>query len=163
MPICDTDFVGTNGAGGGKSATAGALADHVGAIWGDGGERRLVVVTGGEPMLQLDDALVAALTIAVFGWRSRPMDAGCDAARRLDLRESEGGDGGRAAIRQRAETGVAAGGNRSWSTRGLEFEHFLVQTMDAQPGQALDAAIALAMARPRWRLSLQAHKVVGLP
>src|SRR3954468_13223475 len=58
--FCDTDFVGTDGEGGGKFATANELADHVAAIWG-GAERRLVVITGGEPMLQLDAALVEAL------------------------------------------------------------------------------------------------------
>src|ERR671916_2752199 len=56
--FCDTDFVGTDGAGGGKFTQADALADHVAAIWGERQERRLVVITGGEPMLQLDPALI---------------------------------------------------------------------------------------------------------
>src|SRR5687768_8144715 len=59
--FCDTDFVGTDGEGGGKFADAVQLADHVLATWGEGGDRRLVVITGGEPMLQLDSALVDAL------------------------------------------------------------------------------------------------------
>src|SRR6478609_2478047 len=59
--FCDTDFVGTDGAGGGKFADAGSLADHVEALWDGNRERRLVVITGGEPMLQLDDRLVDAL------------------------------------------------------------------------------------------------------
>src|SRR5436190_20640673 len=56
--FCDTDFVGTDGEGGGKFATTEALADHVAALWGEGRDNRLVVITGGEPMLQLDEPLV---------------------------------------------------------------------------------------------------------
>ena len=59
--FCDTDFVGTDGEGGGKFADADALADHVASLWGEGADSRLVVITGGEPMLQLDEALVEAL------------------------------------------------------------------------------------------------------
>ncbi|MES2137222.1 MAG: radical SAM protein, partial [Pseudomonadota bacterium] len=59
--FCDTDFVGTDGEGGGKFADAEALAARVELLWGEGADRRLVVITGGEPMLQLDDALVEAL------------------------------------------------------------------------------------------------------
>ena len=59
--FCDTDFVGTDGEGGGKFAEAESLADHVEGLWGEAGDGRLVVITGGEPMLQLDEALVAAL------------------------------------------------------------------------------------------------------
>src|SRR5690348_12870237 len=59
--FCDTDFVGTDGEGGGKFGSAGDLASHVERLWGSGGEQRLVVITGGEPMLQLDEALVDAL------------------------------------------------------------------------------------------------------
>ena len=59
--FCDTDFVGTDGPGGGKFADAGKLAAHVEKLWGEGSERRLVVITGGEPMLQLDAALIDAL------------------------------------------------------------------------------------------------------
>src|SRR5438046_7453288 len=59
--FCDTDFVGTDGEGGGKFASADELGAHVEVLWGNGNEQRLVVITGGEPMLQLDDALVEAL------------------------------------------------------------------------------------------------------
>ena len=59
--FCDTDFVGTDGEGGGKFESADRLAQHVERLWGEGRERRLVVITGGEPMLQLDDALVESL------------------------------------------------------------------------------------------------------
>src|SRR3954452_3850310 len=59
--FCDTDFVGTDGEGGGKFAAAEELAAHVESLWGEGGDGRLVVITGGEPMLQLDETLVEAL------------------------------------------------------------------------------------------------------
>src|SRR5690242_12073731 len=59
--FCDTDFVGTDGEGGGKFADADALADQVATFWGEGREKRLVVITGGEPMLQLDCSLIDAL------------------------------------------------------------------------------------------------------
>src|SRR5262245_10913694 len=59
--FCDTDFVGTDGSGGGKFADAQQLASHIEALWGEEGDRRLVVITGGEPMLQLDQALIDAL------------------------------------------------------------------------------------------------------
>ncbi|MEO6433985.1 MAG: 7-carboxy-7-deazaguanine synthase, partial [Sphingomicrobium sp.] len=64
--FCDTDFVGTDGVGGGKFADASRLADHVAALWGDAPGPRLVVVTGGEPMLQLDAALIASLHSSGF-------------------------------------------------------------------------------------------------
>src|SRR5687768_17648907 len=70
--FCDTDFVGTDGPGGGKFARADELADHVATLWGEGAEGRLVVVTGGEPMLQLDSALVDALPRAGFEVRFEP-------------------------------------------------------------------------------------------
>jgi len=81
--FCDTDFVGTDGVGGGKFADADALADHVAALWGDGADGRFVVVTGGEPMLQLDGALVDALhargfTIAAESNGTLPATAGID-------------------------------------------------------------------------------------
>src|SRR5512139_3806261 len=59
--FCDTDFVGTDGQGGGKFGDSDALADHVAELWGGGEDYRLVVITGGEPMLQLDEELIEAL------------------------------------------------------------------------------------------------------
>jgi 7-carboxy-7-deazaguanine synthase len=162
--FCDTDFVGTDGEGGGKFATAGELGDHVAAIWGDA-ERRLVVITGGEPMLQLDAALVDALhhrgfriaaesngtltATAGIDWLCVSPKAGTDVVQRS-------GDELKLVWPQ---AGIDPGELEGW-----DFEHFLVQPMDCEERQAaLDAAIQLAMERPRWRLSLQAHKVVGLP
>ena len=163
--FCDTDFVGTDGPGGGKFAGAEPLADHVEALWGAGRQRRLAVITGGEPMLQLDPALIDALhardfRIAVESNGTLPATPGIDWL----------------CISPKAGTEVVqqAGDELKlvWPQEGIDpaalerwaFAHFLIQPMDGpQLAEATDAAIALAMARPLWRLSLQAHKVVGLP
>ena len=162
--FCDTDFVGTDGEGGGKFATAEALADRVETIWAGGDEQRLVVITGGEPMLQLDAALVDALHAR--GFRVAMESNGTlSAAAGIDW----------LCISPKAGTeGVQRSGDELklvWPQEGIEpaeledwdFANFLVQPMDcADREAAVEAAIALAMARPKWRLSLQAHKVVGL-
>jgi 7-carboxy-7-deazaguanine synthase (Cx14CxxC type) len=162
--FCDTDFVGTDGPGGGKFATPGELAAHVAAIWGEG-EERLVVVTGGEPMLQLDEALVDALHSQ--GFRIAAESNGTLAAvPGLDWLCVSPKAGTEVVQREGDELKLV------WPQPGIDpaeleqwdFRHFLVQPMDCDEQEAaVEAAIELAMARPRWRLSLQAHKLVGLP
>ena len=163
--FCDTDFVGTDGPGGGKFADADALADHVERLWGVLGDGRLVVITGGEPMLQLDEALVGALhergfRVAVESNGTLNATAGIDW---LCVSPKAGTD----VVQRRGDELKLV-----WPQAGIDpaelelwdFEHFLVQPMDcADREAAMDAAIALAMERPKWRLSLQAHKVLGLP
>ena len=162
--FCDTHFVGMDGEGGGRFDSAAELADHVAATWREG-ERRLVVVTGGEPMLQLDEPLIEALHDR--GFRVAAESNGT-------LSASAGLDW--LCISPKAGTQVVQrSGNELklvWPQEGIdpaeleawEFEHFLVQPMDcAEREAAIEAAIRLAMERPRWRLSLQAHKVIGLP
>ena len=162
--FCDTHFVGMDGEGGGRFDSAAELADHVAATWREG-ERRLVVVTGGEPMLQLDEPLIEALHDR--GFRVAAESNGT-------LSASAGLDW--LCISPKAGTQVVQrSGNELklvWPQEGIdpaeleawEFEHFLVQPMDcAEREAAVEAAIRLAMERPRWRLSLQAHKVIGLP
>jgi 7-carboxy-7-deazaguanine synthase (Cx14CxxC type) len=163
--FCDTDFVGTDGEGGGKFVAADALAAHVEALWGEGGEQRLVVVTGGEPMLQLDTVLVDALhargfRIAAESNGTLPATPGIDW---LCVSPKAGTD-----VVQRSGDELKLvwpqAGIEPAELEGWDFRHFLVQPMDCEERQqALDAAIALAMERPKWRLSLQAHKVLGLP
>ena len=163
--FCDTDFVGTDGPGGGKFADAEALAAHVEALWGEERDRRLVVITGGEPMLQLDHALIE--TLHARGIRVAVESNGTIAA-------VPGIDW--LCISPKAGTEVVQrSGNELklvWPQPGIDpidlegwdFDHYLVQPMDcADVAASYDAAIALAMERPKWRLSLQAHKVVGLP
>jgi 7-carboxy-7-deazaguanine synthase len=162
--FCDTDFVGTNGEGGGKFRSAEGLADHAAALWGAGMDRRLVVITGGEPMLQLDSALIDSLhrrsfRIAVESNGTLPSAMGIDW---LCVSPKAGTD-----VVQRSgdelklvwpQPGIDPAALEEW-----EFDHFLVQPMDGPDvASATRAAIALAMERPRWRLTIQAHKVVGL-
>lgn len=162
--FCDTDFLGTDGEGGGKFASADALAVQIERLWGRGSDRRLVVITGGEPMLQLDDALIDALhdrgfRIAVETNGTLVAKAGIDWI----------------CVSPKAGTEVVQRrGNELklvWPQEGIDpaqlegwsFDHFLVQPMAcAEPQEAIGAAIRLAMDRPKWRLSLQAHKLVGL-
>ena len=162
--FCDTDFVGTDGEGGGKFGGAQELADHVERLWGKGEEKRLVVITGGEPMLQLDSELLEALhkrgfRVAIETNGTLPVLEGLDWI----------------CVSPKAGTNVVQrSGNELklvWPQQGIDpkdleswsFEHFLVQPMDcADRQEAMNAAIKLAMDRPKWRLSLQAHKVVGL-
>jgi 7-carboxy-7-deazaguanine synthase (Cx14CxxC type) len=163
--FCDTDFVGTDGAGGGKFDSADALAAEVEALWGNGREDRLVVVTGGEPMLQLDEALVDALhgrgfRIAAESNGTLPAVAGLDW---LCVSPKAGTD-----VVQRSGDELKLvwpqAGIDPAELEGWDFGQFLVQPMDCTEREAaLEAAIALAMERPKWRLTLQAHKVVGLP
>lgn len=160
--FCDTDFVGMDGANGGRYEAAD-LARRVEALWGEGG-RRLVVITGGEPLLQLDAALIEALhargfEIAVETNGTCPAPAGLDWI----------------CVSPKAGTSVVQrSGNELklvWPQAGIdpeallawEFDHFLIQPMDGpDTAAATAAAIGYVMANPRWRLSLQTHKILGL-
>ncbi len=163
--FCDTDFVGTDGEGGGKFASPEALAEQVEALWGDGRDRRLVVITGGEPMLQLDEPLIEALHARGFrvAMESNGTLPAADGIDWVCVSPKAGTE----IIQRRGnelklvwpQPGIDPAELESW-----QFDHFLVQPMDcADREEALQAAIKLAMDRPRWRLSLQAHKAVGLP
>ncbi|MFN8038252.1 MAG: 7-carboxy-7-deazaguanine synthase [Acidimicrobiales bacterium] len=171
--FCDTDFVGTDGPGGGRFATAGELADRVAAVWaaelggaGDAGEgRRFVVCTGGEPLLQLDDELVAALhdrgfTVAIETNGTRPVPAGVDW---VCVSPKAGAD---LVVTTGDELKVVFPQPGAEPDRfdDLAFTHRFVQPMDG-PDAAANLAAALAFCRrhPRWRLSLQTHKLLGIP
>lgn len=162
--FCDTDFVGTDGEGGGKFADAALLADHALGTWGEGSER-LVVITGGEPMLQLDGALIDALhergfRIAVESNGTLAASAGVDW---LCVSPKAG-----TAVVQRSgdelklvwpQPGIDLDELETW-----DFRNFLVQPMDCDAREeSLHAAIRLVMDRPRWRLSLQTQKILGIP
>jgi 7-carboxy-7-deazaguanine synthase (Cx14CxxC type) len=163
--FCDTDFVGTDGEGGGKFRSAEELAALVEATWGEEHEQRLVVVTGGEPMLQLDEALIGALhrrgfRVAAESNGTLPATPGLDW---LCVSPKAGTE---VVQRQGNELKLVwpQEGINPAEIEGWAFDHFLVQPMDCERGEeAVRAAIALAMERPRWRLSLQSHKLVGLP
>lgn len=161
--FCDTDFVGTDGDNGGRY-DAESLAGRVRELWREG-ERPLVVVTGGEPMLQLDDVLVEALHSAGFEIAAEtngtlPATAGVDWI----------------CVSPKAGTEVVQRSGDElklvWPQDGIDpetlldwdFRHFLIQPLDGpERKESMSAAIAYVMAHPRWRLGLQAHKLIGLP
>jgi 7-carboxy-7-deazaguanine synthase (Cx14CxxC type) len=163
--FCDTDFVGTDGEGGGKFADAAQLADHVLATWGEGEDRRLVVITGGEPMLQLDRTLVDTLhdhgfRVAVESNGTLPAIDGIDW---LCISPKAGTE-----VVQRSGDELKLvwpqAGVDPAELEGWDFRNLLIQPRDCEDRkEALDAAIRLVMERPRWRLSLQTHKLIGLP
>jgi 7-carboxy-7-deazaguanine synthase len=158
--FCDTD-----GVGGGKFADAAALAVAIATCWGAGSERRLVVLTGGEPMLQVDDALVDALhdagfMIAIESNGTIPVHPGIDWVCISPKAGSEvvqhSGDELKLVWPQ---SGIDPAALFDW-----RFDHYLVQPMDKRDGTAAHAAaIELVHTDPRWRLSVQTHKMLGLP
>jgi 7-carboxy-7-deazaguanine synthase (Cx14CxxC type) len=163
--FCDTDFVGTDGAGGGRFATAGALADHIAATWAAGTQHRFVVCTGGEPLLQLDAALVDALhdhgfEVAIETNGTMLPPAGVDwvcvspkAGAELVL---DTGDELKLVFPQT--------GAEPERYERLDFTHFLLQPMDGPDVVGnTKAAIEHCLAHPRWRLSVQTHKYLGIP
>ena len=162
--FCDTDFVGMDGVNGGRFADADALADKVAALWSEG-DNRLVVITGGEPLLQLDAALIDALHVR--GFEIAVESNGTIAA-------PPGIDW--LCVSPKADNPlVQRSGNELklvWPQDGIDpaellahdFEHFLIQPKDcAARDEALSAGIDYVMKHPRWRLSLQTHKLLGLP
>jgi 7-carboxy-7-deazaguanine synthase (Cx14CxxC type) len=162
--FCDTDFVGTDGEGGGKFADPDELAEHVETVWSGGPERRLVVITGGEPMLQLDEPLIAALHRRGFRVAAET-NGTLPATPGLDWICVSPKAGTEVVQRQGDELKLVwpQAGIDPAELEGWDFDHFLVQPMDCERRQeAIDSAIRLAMERPKWRLSLQAHKLVGL-
>lgn len=162
--FCDTQFVGTDGLGGGKFADADALGDAVASFWGAGQERRFVVLTGGEPMLQVDDALVAALhargfRIAIESNGTLPVHPGIDW---ICISPKAGSD----VVQRRGDELKLVWPQAGTDVAEIErwdFTHFLIQPMDDADAPAnVQAAVAFALDNPRWRLTLQAHKTLGL-
>ena len=162
--FCDTDFVGLDGTGGGRLADAAALARAIALQWQGGARDRMAVLTGGEPLLQVDTALLAALhghgfQVAVETNGTQPLPAGVDwvcvspkAGAALAVR---GGDECKLVFPQP--------GAQPEQFEQLAFRHFLLQPMDG-PDVAGNtrAAIAYCLAHPKWRLSAQTHKMLGL-
>jgi 7-carboxy-7-deazaguanine synthase len=162
--FCDTDFVGVDGRGGGKFADAASLAAAAAAFWGEGQDNRFVVLTGGEPMLQVDDAIVEALhahgfEIAIESNGTIAAHPGIDwicispKAGSLVVQRS-----GHELKLVWPQPGSDVAEMESW-----DFAHFLLQPMDDARGAANHAAaIDLVMERPKWRLTIQTHKLLGL-
>lgn len=163
--FCDTDFVGTDGPGGGRFADAQTLAASILATWGPSPMNRLVVFTGGEPLLQLDSPLIDALharnfRIAVETNGTLPAPSGidwlCVSPKAGAETVQRSGDELKLVFPQPALMPDAV--------EGWNFRHWFVQPMDG-PDQAanVQAAIRWCLAHPRWRLSLQTHKLAGIP
>ncbi|MDZ4321536.1 MAG: 7-carboxy-7-deazaguanine synthase [Phenylobacterium sp.] len=163
--FCDTDFVGMDGPGGGRFPDADALADAIAAAWSGGADNRLVVCTGGEPLLQLDAPLISALhargfTIAVEtnGTLAAPdgVDWICVSPKAQAPVVQTSGQELKLVFPQ---TGVDPA-----RFAGLDFERFYLQPMDGPDRLAnTEAAIAYCLAHPQWRLSVQTHKYLGIP
>ena len=161
--FCDTDFVGTDGPGGGKFATADDLAAAVAEKW-PGGGKPYVVCTGGEPLLQLDDAAIAALHARGFeigietnGTQMPP--AGIDWICVSPKADAE------LVLTRGNELKLIYPQDRAPPERyaGLGFDHFFLQPMDNDARTANTAAsTAYCLAHPQWRLSLQTHKLIGI-
>ncbi|WP_447753951.1 7-carboxy-7-deazaguanine synthase [Sphingopyxis fribergensis] len=162
--FCDTDFVGTDGTLGGKYRTAAALGEAIAESWGQGGEDRYVVLTGGEPMLQVDDALIDALheqgfTIAIESNGTFPVPRSIDW---ICISPKAGSELVQLSGDELKLVWPQAGSDVDRLAM-LDFTHLLVQPLD-DPNAAdnVQACVDLVMADPRWRLSLQTHKSLGL-
>jgi 7-carboxy-7-deazaguanine synthase len=162
--FCDTDFVGTDGPGGGRFATARVLADAIARLW-PGGGRPFVVCTGGEPLLQLTAELVEALhangfEVAVETNGTQPAPPGLDwicvspkAGTDLVLRAGD-----------ELKLIFPQPGAEPQRYERLEFRHFLLQPMDGPERERnTQRAVRYCLEHPRWRLSLQTQKILGIP
>ena len=164
--FCDTDFRGTDGVGGGSFASADELAERIRATWPAGNAvPPYVVCTGGEPLLQLDAGLIESLhalgcEVAVETNGTRPAPPGidwlCVSPKGTAALELTAGDELKLVYPQ-----LDAPPERFV---GLAFTHFFLQPM-AGPNLAdnLDSTVAYCLAHPHWRLSLQTHKLIGIP
>lgn len=162
--FCDTDFVGTDGTLGGKFALAADLAARIASLWPQGGTDRFVVLTGGEPLLQVDVALIDALhaqefevavesngTVAAppgIDWLCVSPKAGAPLVQRSG---------------QELKVVVPQPGIDLAELESLDFEHFRVQPMDGPQREAnTEWAVQWCLQHPRWQLSLQTHKYLGI-
>lgn len=162
--FCDTDFVGTDGTLGGRYANADDLASAIAAQWEGPQSHRYTVLTGGEPLLQVDTALIDALhargfTIAIETNGTIEPPAGIDW---ICVSPKAGSE---LVIRKGHELKLVypQAENAPENFAGLEFERFSLQPMDGPDiAQSTQAAIAYCLRHPQWRLSVQTHKTLGI-
>ena len=162
--FCDTDFVGMDGDGGGRFADADSLSGAIEAAWRGGSAHRLVVLTGGEPLLQVDGALLNALhdkgfevAVETNGTVTAPpgLDWICVSPKAGATLVQRWGDECKLVFPQP--------GAQPQLYEALAFKHFLLQPMDGADVQAnTQAAVRYCLEHPKWRLSVQTHKVLGL-
>lgn len=164
--FCDTDFVGIDGEGGGKFKTAAALAERINSLWPlSYPDSKYVVFTGGEPLLQLDIELINAMhqvgfEIAIETNGTLPVPEGVDwicvspkmGSKLVVLKGSE------------LKVVIPQLGQSMSEYESLDFEHYFVQAMDGpKQGENLRLAIAYCKANPKWKLSVQTHKLLQIP
>ncbi len=163
--FCDTDFVGTDGERGGKFATPQALAQEIDSLWPAGHGHKYVVFTGGEPLLQLDAPLIAAMhaagfTIAIETNGTIEVPAGVDwvcVSPKMGSTLVVGKGNEIKVVIPQKDQDLAA-------YEGLDFENFFVQPMDG-PLAAFNTKLAIETCKrnPKWKLSLQTHKLLNIP
>ena len=162
--FCDTDFVGTDGVGGGKFASADSLIDHLLPYWPPGPTRPYVIFTGGEPLLQLDQALVdachaAGFEVAIETNGTLPPPQGIDwicVSPKADaaLLITQGDE---------LKLVYPQPENQPEQFARLDFTHFYLQPCDEGHGHPhRQACIDYCLRHPQWRLSLQTHKLLGI-
>ena len=162
--FCDTDFVGLDGTLGGRYATADALADTIAAQWSGGEHNRYVVLTGGEPLLQVDAALIEALHARGFAIAVET-NGTIAAPPGLDWICVSPKGGAELAIRAGHELKLVYPQPDAppENFAGLAFERFSLQPMDGPDiARATEQTVAYCLAHPQWRLSLQTHKTLGI-
>ena len=166
--FCDTDFVGTDGPGGGKFRSANELSTAIVAAWDAAAisrTRAFVVCTGGEPTLQLDDDLVEALhevqfEVAVETNGTRPVPKGLDwicvsPKAGTEILQTCGDE---------IKVVFPQSGAAPENFETLDFRHFCLQPMDGPDARKnTDLAMKYCLKNPKWRLSLQTHKLIGIP
>ena len=163
--FCDTDFVGMDGTGGGRFQTAETLAAAIKETWGPGRPHRFVVFTGGEPLLQLDPSLIEAVhavgfEIAIETNGTLPVPAGVDwicvsPKAGAPFVQTTGNELKLVYPQPLAPPEQYA---------DLDFAHFFLQPMDGpERAENTSQAVAYCLAHPRWRISLQTHKLMGIP
>jgi 7-carboxy-7-deazaguanine synthase len=162
--FCDTDFLGTDGAGGGRYDTPSMLVHQILETWGGAGARPFVVFTGGEPLLQLDEALIATvkaqnIEVAVESNGTIKAPAGIDwlcisPKAGSELIQTKGDELKLVWPQPIDPQGLL----------GLEFDHWRLQPKDGPDyGENLNHTLRYCLEHPPWRLSLQQHKICGLP
>jgi 7-carboxy-7-deazaguanine synthase len=163
--FCDTDFVGSDGNGGGRFATAALLADAIASTWGPDPDRRFVVFTGGEPLLQLNAELIDAVrgrgfftAVETNGTVAAPagLDWICVSPKAgTIIRQTTG---------QELKLVFPQPGALPEQFEGLDFQHFFLQPMDgSERARNTEMAVEYCLTNPHWRISLQTHKLMGIP
>jgi 7-carboxy-7-deazaguanine synthase len=163
--FCDTDFVGSDGVGGGRFPTAASLADAIAGTWGPDQNHRFVVFTGGEPLLQLDTELIAAVRDRGF-FTAIETNGTIEAPRELDwiCVSPKAGTCIRQMSGQELKLVFPQRGAPPEQFESFAFDHLFLQPMDG-PERARNTRLAIdyCLAHPRWRVSLQTHKLMGIP